>query len=103
MKLRPRLLARYLLVSCYCHLNELQKAHTVLGYLEKAVGMQPTTVNTCLLAAAKTEYAACQQKLRGTGKLSEESEEDAEELAKAISLSCDLQNHSSSSRGDKAE
>ena len=100
LEIKPRLLARYLLMSCYCHLNELQKAHTALGYLEKAVGMQTTPVNACLLATAKAEYAACQQQIIRLSRVSEEKvsqQDDEEDLAETLASSM----QQPSSRGEE--
>ena len=67
-EVRPKLLARYLLVSCYCHLNQLSEAQIALEALEKAVSTQSTNVTQILLSTAKTECTV----LRGTSSLSEE-------------------------------
>jgi tetratricopeptide (TPR) repeat protein len=47
-------------VGCYCHLNQLSEASIALEELEKMVGTQATVLASRLLAAAKTEYVACE-------------------------------------------
>jgi tetratricopeptide (TPR) repeat protein len=58
-ELRPLLLARYLLVSCYCHLNRQLEAQTAMDELQQLVHDQPATVvSSRLWVAAQKEYAA---------------------------------------------
>ena len=70
--INPRLLARYLLISCYCHLNQLLEAKVALEGLEVIAEKQTTEIAKRLLAAARTEYATCQEQLKGVCNISEE-------------------------------